>query len=104
SATAAPSSTMFTLSLRRSSDLNGSAGAGGSGSVSRGTAGASGVAFGSGGGVGLGGGSGVSHWWVPQAPPAGGEADRRYQLGVKEDRKSTRLNSSHVKISYAGLC
>src|SRR5690606_40107947 len=24
--------------------------------------------------------------------------------GVKEDRKSTRLNSSHVKISYAVFC
>src|SRR5690606_42128195 len=25
-------------------------------------------------------------------------------LGVREDRKSTRLNSSHVKISYAVFC
>src|SRR5690606_39457222 len=26
------------------------------------------------------------------------------QLGAKQDRKSTRLNSSHVKISYAVFC
>src|SRR5690606_41981775 len=26
------------------------------------------------------------------------------QLGVEQDRKSTRLNSSHVKISYAVFC
>src|SRR5690606_41272632 len=25
-------------------------------------------------------------------------------IGGSEDRKSTRLNSSHVKISYAGFC
>src|SRR5690606_41277959 len=33
---------------------------------------------------------------------------RRYELGLrrrtKRDRKSTRLNSSHVKISYAVFC
>src|SRR5690606_42050040 len=28
----------------------------------------------------------------------------RYEEGVKGDRKSTRLNSSHVKISYAVFC
>src|SRR5207302_10354890 len=27
-----------------------------------------------------------------------------HQAGVKKDRKSTRLNSSHVKISYAVFC
>src|SRR3989442_6291401 len=32
-----------------------------------------------------------------------GSADRAYALG-KQDRKSTRLNSSHVRISYAVFC
>src|SRR5690606_42030029 len=33
------------------------------------------------------------------------EAQRRWVVGVAhEDRKSTRLNSSHVKISYAVFC
>src|SRR5690606_41649250 len=32
------------------------------------------------------------------------EADNLYLLGDEEDRKSTRLNSSHVKISYAVFC
>src|SRR3989442_15585854 len=51
--------------------------------------------------------------WVPQ-PVIGGEVDRRRRLprpappGVAargaEDRKSTRLNSSHVRISYAVFC
>src|SRR5690606_24484656 len=36
----------------------------------------------------------------PAADP--GEADFSY--GTSEDRKSTRLNSSHVKISYAVFC
>src|SRR5690606_40103706 len=31
------------------------------------------------------------------------EAGRRHQV-VERDRKSTRLNSSHVKISYAVFC
>src|SRR5690606_39992671 len=30
--------------------------------------------------------------------------DRRNQQRIPEDRKSTRLNSSHVKISYAVFC
>src|SRR5690349_23692743 len=33
---------------------------------------------------------------MPSIPPAGAHAD--------EDRKSTRLNSSHVEISYAVFC
>src|SRR5690606_40659611 len=33
----------------------------------------------------------------------GGGAELRLRLGL-EDRKSTRLNSSHVKISYAVFC
>src|SRR5690606_41554244 len=35
------------------------------------------------------------------------EVDRRMGTGAHDediDRKSTRLNSSHVKISYAGFC
>src|SRR5439155_9364482 len=34
-------------------------------------------------------------------PPVRARPDRE---GVGRDRKSTRLNSSHVAISYAGLC
>src|SRR5690606_39604996 len=32
------------------------------------------------------------------------DAGLRYPVFVKPDRKSTRLNSSHVKISYAVFC
>src|SRR5690606_35098817 len=32
------------------------------------------------------------------------QADRSLVRGLLEDRKSTRLNSSHVKISYAVFC
>src|SRR5690606_41567127 len=35
-------------------------------------------------------------WWIPPA----GFAYAMTPDGVDEDRKSTRLNSSHVKISY----
>src|SRR5690606_41023782 len=35
--------------------------------------------------------------------PGDGVDDRR-DVGEVEDRKSTRLNSSHVKISYAVFC
>src|SRR5690606_40791561 len=37
------------------------------------------------------------------AGQAWGQGDRT-PLGIGEDRKSTRLNSSHVKISYAVFC
>src|SRR5690606_41735732 len=42
----------------------------------------------------------------PIESPAPGVMDRKsvhepLQTGIKADRKSTRLNSSHVKISYA---
>src|SRR5437667_3440648 len=30
--------------------------------------------------------------------------DTRYKTGTKGDRKSTRLNSSHITISYAVFC
>src|SRR5206468_10097092 len=33
-----------------------------------------------------------------------GEVDRRDIAGVRADRKSTRLNSSHDQISYAVFC
>src|SRR5690349_23168750 len=37
--------------------------------------------------------------------PHGGRALRgRYRGEIREDRKSTRLNSSHVEISYAVFC
>src|SRR5436309_11389685 len=43
---------------------------------------------------------------VPRRPTHDGTALRRCSrgLGGGEDRKSTRLNSSHVKISYAVFC
>src|SRR5690606_41964882 len=34
----------------------------------------------------------------------GGVEDRYYSGRLTQDRKSTRLNSSHVKISYAVFC
>src|SRR5690606_41895946 len=39
---------------------------------------------------------------LPARPGKGPE--RRRQADLLEDRKSTRLNSSHVKISYAVFC
>src|SRR5690606_39652376 len=36
--------------------------------------------------------------------PTVGDSLRDLQAGVAVDRKSTRLNSSHVKISYAVFC
>src|SRR5690606_5130731 len=44
---------------------------------------------------------------VPQMPDQknnDADANRDQQQGQNEDRKSTRLNSSHVKISYAVFC
>src|SRR3989475_4622426 len=40
---------------------------------------------------------------VPAAP-AGGRYDKASEGGDWEDRKSTRLNSSHSQISYAVFC
>src|SRR5204862_8039686 len=34
----------------------------------------------------------------------GGKQDAQYPSGAIKDRKSTRLNSSHVEISYAVFC
>src|SRR5688572_31843709 len=43
---------------------------------------------------------------VPSLPPAPTRAGRGWRQGrhVREDRKSTRLNSSHSQISYAVFC
>src|SRR5207249_11994027 len=42
---------------------------------------------------------------LPPAPPLrGGARARQPSLLARQDRKSTRLNSSHVSISYAVLC
>src|SRR5476651_2745617 len=41
----------------------------------------------------------------PHARDVGGvKFRRRFQRGVCRDRKSTRLNSSHAKLSYAVFC
>src|SRR5690349_23576384 len=37
-------------------------------------------------------------------PRPGFDHDHRDRIGRDEDRKSTRLNSSHVEISYAVFC
>src|SRR5204862_7873867 len=43
--------------------------------------------------------------WDQLAKHLGNEADsKRFRQTVREDRKSTRLNSSHVEISYAVFC
>src|SRR5436309_10754173 len=42
--------------------------------------------------------------WMPTATSSGKSAPRRSRGGGRGDRKSTRLNSSHVKISYAVFC
>src|SRR5690349_23941771 len=41
---------------------------------------------------------------APRAPAAGARDARRAGAGARRDRKSTRLNSSHVEISYAVFC
>src|SRR5256885_8140372 len=41
---------------------------------------------------------------VELAPPQGGRARPRTHLARRSDRKSTRLNSSHLVISYAVFC
>src|SRR5690606_41835987 len=46
---------------------------------------------------------GQRRWSRRRRAVFGGEADRE-QLAITGDRKSTRLNSSHVKISYAVFC
>src|SRR5690348_18495046 len=39
-----------------------------------------------------------------RAAPAGGDVAERRRPVAREDRKSTRLNSSHPSISYAVFC
>src|SRR5690606_41374570 len=48
-------------------------------------------------------------WWVSGQATADLRIDPRdpvpaYMTQISQDRKSTRLNSSHVKISYAVFC
>src|SRR6266446_9470060 len=40
----------------------------------------------------------------PSSPARGARRDRRRRCGRVRDRKSTRLNSSHLVISYAVFC
>src|SRR5690554_7772225 len=42
--------------------------------------------------------------WLPNNIPRHVERNHDYSLLHKKDRKSTRLNSSHVRISYAVFC
>src|SRR3989442_7553436 len=41
---------------------------------------------------------------LPHTPPKGGAWHFKKRILLGEDRKSTRLNSSHVRISYAVFC
>src|SRR5690606_39934734 len=41
---------------------------------------------------------------VELARAVGAEIHEHDRIAVAQDRKSTRLNSSHVKIAYAGFC
>src|SRR5690554_7563217 len=45
-----------------------------------------------------------NHAAAPLYPPGTSVNDIDYDQIVYEDRKSTRLNSSHVRISYAVFC
>src|SRR5690554_7300072 len=80
------------------------------------------------GGVALRPGDGIIHSWLnrmllPDTVGTGGDSHTRFPMGISfpagsglvafaaatgvmplEDRKSTRLNSSHVRISYAVFC
>src|SRR5439155_24500564 len=46
----------------------------------------------------------VTNFWVPSITIAGVIFILRNSKNYKRDRKSTRLNSSHVAISYAVFC
>src|SRR6266496_6032250 len=43
-------------------------------------------------------------WWSSVGKSSGGTIRRSTWRPVPRDRKSTRLNSSHVEISYAVFC
>src|SRR5690625_7051659 len=43
-------------------------------------------------------------WLTPVKPGSAGVQFLGADVGIVEDRKSTRLNSSHVAISYAVFC
>ena len=49
----------------------------------------------------------IENTWSPEAPPVA-KVMAGYMkitnMSDKEDRKSTRLNSSHITISYAAFC
>src|SRR5690606_41655726 len=47
-------------------------------------------------------GRNVDDWDTERAAPAGGRVAGALRIPI--DRKSTRLNSSHVKISYSVFC
>src|SRR3989442_8641449 len=44
------------------------------------------------------------HWTFVESFLCSSDSDRREQRALLRDRKSTRLNSSHVRISYAVFC
>src|SRR5690606_25347792 len=48
--------------------------------------------------------SGLSYTWDDRRPVGDKVVEVRDEAGRPLDRKSTRLNSSHVKISYAVFC
>src|SRR5690606_40486282 len=48
--------------------------------------------------------AGIALLWVSDYRGAGESAEMLDFTSVRRDRKSTRLNSSHVKISYAVFC
>src|SRR3712207_6905443 len=43
-------------------------------------------------------------WWPASQVPQSRRAPTKREKRTKEDRKSTRLNSSHANISYAVFC
>src|SRR5690606_41611783 len=45
-----------------------------------------------------------TRYWSPGSAPANPPPGLWISLWIRVDRKSTRLNSSHVKISYAVFC
>src|SRR5258707_9782449 len=45
----------------------------------------------------------TAHWGVPDPAAVAGTAEK-IEKAFREDRKSTRLNSSHANISYAVFC
>src|SRR5205807_4620677 len=48
--------------------------------------------------------TGKTAWWSPPKPRSGGRTTSGSPSRTAGDRKSTRLNSSHLVISYAVFC